>query len=379
MEDQVEEIQKNANNARIARFDKGVADNLESVKKSYGSDGSIALDVIIFLSHQLKFDLFGYTTFTLNQFCSLTGRNRRELSSRHSYLIGPNARKPEVLDNYEFCSVIDYVLYQMTKTNIMFSKTIRYTENNRVFEINGLQVIKHVKIHTDTTEKNTKIYQVRLSDDFLSGFMSRYYTFNVSGYPKIGKGKGGEGRKSLYLLFNKVMHMKKESSEEVKTSWYSVDYLCKVANLNYDKSQEQKRNLTKVLETLIEKGGLEISYSYVLEKNAETSNKKGYWVKVVFDNNSCIQKGESKGDHKFMISMFNKLKTYFNTIHAPKNYNFKDVEADPFQRWLTNSLADRDVKIEIYMESYHKSYNKRLSRSDAEVLMFQTKFPLFND
>ena len=53
----------------ISRIDQSVADNLKDIERSFGMDSGIVTDFIVFVTKKLKTDLFGYTRFTLSEFC----------------------------------------------------------------------------------------------------------------------------------------------------------------------------------------------------------------------------------------------------------------------------------------------------------------------
>ncbi|MEO6508429.1 MAG: hypothetical protein ABIO02_00595 [Patescibacteria group bacterium] len=352
----------------ISRIDRSIADNLDAIKKSYGADADIVKDIIIFISRNLKRDLFGFSTFTMADFSKVSGRRRQELTSKHSYLLAPGT-EPVEYSGHQFVSVFDYVLYQMQLRNIIFSKNYKHTDQGKTLDMVGIQVIKQVKITTDKSNANRKIYQIRLSDEFLDGFINRYYTLEVNGYPKVGKGRGGDGRKSLYLFLYKAMHL--NLSQHNNKSWFTVDYLCKICDVNFAEPKERKRVITKYLDLLIEKGGLRITYEFVQKQGNEFASIRGYWIKVNFAPIDTIQLQESKGEHHFYHKLLNGLKDFFKSVHGKGNYDFGEEEADPFQRWLTNSLVDRDNKIDIFIKCYRIAYQKNISQDVAQEMMFQ--------
>ncbi|GLU56427.1 hypothetical protein Dfri01_58880 [Dyadobacter frigoris] len=351
----------------LSRIDRSVADNLDAIKQSYGKDAEIVRDFIIFISRSLKCDLFGFTTFTMADFSKVTGRDRRELSSKHSYQLAPGAKVVEQ-NGFQFISVFDYVLHQMQRTNIIFSKTYSYTEQGKTIDMVGIQIIKQLKITVDKNNDNKKVYQIRLGDEFMNGFINRYYTFEVTGYPKVGKGKGGDGRKSLYLFLYKAMHM--NLSQNIKKSWFSVDLLCGICDVNFSEPAERKRLITKYLDIIINKGGVNISYEFVQKQNSESKFVRGYWVKVNFLPDGVTQIRETQSDHHFYSKLLAELKSHFFGLYGNKVIDFKEEESAPFQRWITNPIADRDSKILVFMNCYYLAYKKNLSQREAEAKMY---------
>jgi hypothetical protein len=357
----------------ISRIDRAIADNLDALKKTYGRDHEIARDFIIFISTSLKTDMFGFTRFTMSDFIKVVGRDRRELSSKHSYLTDKSAEIVEY-KGHQFISVFDYVLHLLQSRNLIFSKAYSYLNQGRTVEMEGIQIIKQLKITTDTKNGNSKVYDIRLSEDFLNGFISRYYTFEVTGYPKVGKGKGGDGRKTLYLMLSKAMHQ--NISDKVKYSWYSVDFLCKICDVHFSEPAERKRLITKYLNNLIEKGGLKIAYEFVIKHGSDDKHIRGFWIKVDFMPEGVIQLRETKADHHFHSILSADLKAEFSNLYGKKALNFNEDESDPFQRWVTNPRADWDIKRSVFMNCYSLAYKRHISIWDADLKMSSTSIKL---
>lgn len=51
------------------RFDRNLFLNLSDLENTFGEDAPLAKDIIVFMAHQFKSDLFGYTSFSLMDFC----------------------------------------------------------------------------------------------------------------------------------------------------------------------------------------------------------------------------------------------------------------------------------------------------------------------
>ncbi|MCF2491482.1 hypothetical protein [Dyadobacter sp. CY347] len=345
----------------LSRIDRSVADNLHDIRKSFGEDAGIVKDFIVFISKNLKKDLFGYTKFTLKDFCKESGRNRQDLARKHPYFIAnPKAVVPEYF-GHEFVSVFDYALFNMLQKNIIFAKSYAVNTKNEVIQLKNFPILKDIKLNLNRQSNTIKIYEIRISDEWLDGFISRYYTIETNGYPKIGKGRGGDGRKSLYLILQRTRHQL--LSQKETTARFSVDYLADLAELEVEQNRFRKKSLKRILDFFQEKGDFPFSYRFV-KGDPSKPYQEEYWVELDFSSSVNIPSlTERRGDHLFFNSLIIELRSIFNSKHS--KVAIKD-ETDVFQRWLTNADADTDIKIDILVSAYYKAYNQQLTKIQAK-------------
>lgn len=360
-------------NPFLSRIDKVLADNTAAIKNSYGDDAGIVMDFIIFLGKNMKADLFGFTTFTMADFAKASGRKRQQLSARHPYSSMPFAKNVQY-NGREYLSVFDYVLYQMMYKNVLFAKQVELRLNGKVTSMHSMQIITDINIfddkNIDAYRRNKdrgngeKLYQIRVSDEILQGFITRYYTLESNGYPLVGEGRGGEGRKMLYVLIEKARHILKNSNQNV--THYAVNYLCDVAQANFSKAAERKIFITKQLNILIEKGHLPFKFTFVKGNNEMDEYSRGYWVKIEFNSAAKYSLSESTADHKYYLNLVSDLQSFFDS-----KYQHIQIEGETssFQRWLNNNRADLDEKIQIVTRNYGKAYSRVISRDKALELM----------
>jgi hypothetical protein len=358
-------IQVSENNSKndffLSRIDRSVADNLNDIRKSFGEDAGIVKDFIVFISKNLKKDLFGYSKFTLKDFCKESGRNRQDLAKKHPYFIAnPKAIIPEYF-GHEFISVFDYALFNMLQKNIIFAKSYTINTKNEVIQLKNFPILKDIKLNRDRQSNTIKIYEIRISDEWLDGFISRYYTIETNGYPKIGKGRGGDGRKSLYIILQRTRHQLLSQNET--TARFSVDYLADLAELAVEQNRFRKKSLKRILDFFQEKGDFPFSYMFV-KGDPSKPYQEEYWVELDFSSSVSINSlREKRGDHLFFNSLMTDLRNMFNIKHS--KVAIKD-ERDVFQRWLTNADADTEVKIEILISAYYKAYNQQITKIQAK-------------
>ena len=357
----VETSNSTQNDFFLSRIDRSVADNLSDIKKSFGEDAGIVKDFIVFISKNIKRDLFGYTKFTLKDFCKESGRNRQDLAKKHSYFTSnPKAIVPEYF-GHEFISVFDYALFNMLQKNIIFAKSYTVNTKNEVIQLKNFPILKDIKLNRDRQSNTIKIYEIRISDEWLDGFISRYYTIETNGYPKIGKGRGGDGRKSLYIILQRTRHQLLSQNET--TARFTVDYLSDIAELAVEQNRFRKKSLKRILDFFQEKGDFPFSYRFV-KGDPSKPYQEEYWVELDFSSSVSITSlREKRGDHLFFNSLMVDLRNMFNIKHS--KVAIKD-ETDVFQRWLTNADADTELKVDILISAYYKAYSQNITKVQAK-------------
>lgn len=343
----------------ISRIDQSVADNLKDIERSFGMDSGIVTDFIVFVTKKLKTDLFGYTRFTLNDFCKESGRNKQYLCEPHPIFEKTDTKVPDYF-GHKFESVFDYVLFRMIKENILFSKDYSYNDGGQVIHLKNFPILKDIKLNIDRNSNGVKVYEIRVSDQLLDGFMKRYYTIESNGYRMVGKGRGGDGRKRLFIFLYKTKHIM--SSQNSAITRFPIDYLAQIADVDVKENKLRKVSIKRVLDAIIKNGQIYFSYNFV-QGDVTKKNQENYWVEIDF---SEVIKDkellEPRGDNSFFKNLLVDLKFSFERKYA--GISIKD-EKDSFQRWLTNNSIDLDEKIEIVQSSHYRAYGKSITSSKA--------------
>lgn len=352
----------------LNRIDRSVVDNLRDIERSFGVDAGIVTDFIIFVSTKLKQNLFGYTVFTLNDFCRQSGRNKQDLCALHpAFAAGGKGKKDTVPEwgGHRFSTVFDYALFNMLQKNIIFSKSYEYNEEGKVIELTNFPILKDIKLNVDRQSNAIKYYEIRVSDEMLHGFLQRYYTVETHGYRLVGKGRGGDGRKRLFVYLCKIRHVllsKKEST----LAKFPVDFLSDIAGREVKEDRNRKTSLKRILDTIQEKGKLPFEYKFV-QGDPSKPYQEDYWVQLDFAAGGNIAElVERRGDNLFYRALVEDLKKAFNNLW--KGAIIKD-EKDTFQRWLNNNNSDLDTKANIYCSVYYRAYNEKISIGDAKQLI----------
>lgn len=125
---------------------------------------------------------------------------------------------------------MDYALYSMLERNIVFSSRYEIKGNGDLIHMYNFPILKDLKLNFSRKINEEKIYDVRLSDQLLTGVLYRYYTVNAESYRLVGKGRGGNSRKKLLIYLSKLNHVLVSTNSTEKTV-IPLDRLCQFADL----------------------------------------------------------------------------------------------------------------------------------------------------
>ena len=339
---------------KISRIDKAVVDNLGDIERTFKENSGIVQDFIVFITKQIKFDLFGYTSFTIADFCRETGRNRQDLALIHP-LFKASKEQPPTFNGFRFLTVFDYCLYLMLEKNIVFSNS--YPDGDGV-HLESFSILKDVKLNLNRKKTEIKIYEVRVSDDILNGFIRRYYSLNTFSYRLVGKGRGGDNRKKLLIFLSRTMHILHSKNQHY--SLFPCDVLFKVAGIESEKKFHKKLALTRLLEYIKNKGQFSFEYEFVRNNSAYQ-----YYVQISFPEANALA---IKRDHFFYYTLINDLQNTYKYLKDKKKYY---DERDPFQAWFVDDTQNIQLKASALIKAYEKYYTITLTEAEA-VQMIKT-------
>lgn len=335
-------------NNKLSRIDRAIADNIPDITSSFEENAGIVQDFIVFILHRMQFDLFGFTTFKLSDFTKATGRHRPSLS----YIIDrfeKGIEKAPERGGYKFQTVFDYALHEMMRKNLIFEKAYTTLEGNREIKLEAIRIISDLKITYDPQNKKTKIYQVKISDELLNGFVRRYYTLDFSAYKAIGKGRGGDQRKTFMIYIAKLRHIL--WSKNMLTTTLALDQLVHAAGIKAAEAKHKKQNVKRLLDTVRTKTGFSLKYEFITGNTAYT-----YFVKLTFPYTPYPLKEE----HLFYADLIDSLKLYY------LKYN-KDTGG--FQEWLNDASQAMDAKVYHLKRCFYKRTSKELTDVEAVHLI----------
>lgn len=379
----------------LSRVDRSVADNLKDIDKSYEGDAQNVLDFIMFISQKLNNNLFGYTRFTIKEYSDFTGITPSNLCAIHPDIASGRVKAPKI-EGHKFESVLDYTLYRMLRTNILFSKVHEYREDGNIIRLENYPILKDVYLQSGSVLGTRKVYEVRLSDVMIEGFVKKYYTIDTTRLPAIGKGKGGHSRKKVYIWLNKIFHIYSSQNGNVEIPIYSIDFLADLAGVMYMKEPDEKgnpvekepkhkkeavNNILKSIQRNIhsDKKQLHFSFEYqFVPGNTGNKYEEDYFVK--FDFTSNMQPEVVKRmqiDHKLKFSLLRDLRKVFDSLYPQQRLSRVaafEKEADAFQRWLNNPDSDLQKKVDILKSVYHRVHDwdktKQLKDNEAVRMIY---------
>lgn len=349
----------------ISRIDRAVADNIMDIQRSFPEDTGIVLDFIIFITRKLQTDIFGFTRFTLREFCRESGRNRQDLAVTYP-AFEDGKKKPPMIQGHALKTVWDYALYTMLERNIIFSNRYEVTQNGSTIHMHSFPILKDLRMNFDRKGNELKVYDVRLSDELLSGFLSRYYTVNTEVYKRSGKGRGGNSRKKLLIYLSKIHHvlMSMNDQTEPLETIVPLDRLCYFADITDSKPSHRKQGLIRIMENLRNQGGYNFTFEFV-----KSFGTKLYGVKLSFPqlDKQCLLQ-----EHYFFQHLSNGLKgIYTQSVLA---HSSEASDTAPFQQWLSDNRLDVSKKADVLRKSYDRVFNKRISEAHAVNLIHAGQF-----
>jgi hypothetical protein len=351
----------------LSRIDRAVADNIKDIQRSFGGQSGIVQDFIVFISRRLKTDLFGYTRFTIQDFCRSTGRRRQELAMIHPDFVSGKVLPP-VIQGFAFKTVFDYALYTMMERNIIFSSSYRYKQKDAVIQMHSFPILKDLKLNFSRMDNAQKVYDIRVSDEMLNGFLSRYYTLSAECYKIVGKGRGGDSRKKLLLYLSKLSHV--VSSSGLPDTFVPVDRLCEFADISDTRPSHKKQNLIRMLNAILSTGHFYFRFEFI--------HQPAYMVRLVF---MPIVSGRLiQVEHLFYFRLLTNLRALFNSLQVStkgKGGTFSAFDEDPFQAWLVSRELHVAEKAQVLAQAYYLALNISLSTAESITLIRNGNFLLY--
>jgi len=334
---------------QLGRIDQAIAGNLSDIRVSFEDYAGLALDFIVFISKRIKFDIFGYTCFTLQEFCKATGRNRGDLAQR---LSAEDLKKPYEVEGYKFETVFEHLLIQLVRTNLLFSNVYTTKEKDKIIKIESIRILHDVKLNFNRRSNEIKRYEVRLSPELLDGFIKRYYTIDAEAYKLAGKGRGREGRQAIVIYLSILRHIL--FSQNKTSSTISLNVISNYLNTENKKSYHKKEMVNNVLKIIRDKANFPFDYQFV---SANTS----YQYSIELSFLPVYSKATLLKEHNFYYALLDDLRFLYNSKY--KNLVHKDKE--PFQAWLTTKQCDITEKVQILKKVYSKCFSINLTDNQA--------------
>ncbi|MDF7821845.1 hypothetical protein P1X15_29790 [Runella sp. MFBS21] len=344
------------------RLDKNIFYNLPDIQRSFKEDATLARDIIIFLAHSYKTDLFGYTNFSINDFCKLMKYKSPNLQKIHP-LFESGALTPPTLLGHEFKSVFEYTLYRLAANNIPFSR-VEKTQVPSMKELNVsfVQIISDIRVNYHINRSQKRLYSFKLGRGFVENLISFYVTLSLKDYLQVASNKNGGRIKNLYLYLAGMQHVLIFNNTHILTP--NFDTLCEIAHIEDQLPKHRKYTLHKYLRIIAENSDLKFQIEFYVDKG----QKQAYSIRLTFDMTQLQLEGNKK--NLFFKLLNERLRQAFDD-HFPQYIDNFEL----FQKWLTNRDYDKDLKDRIIRDVYKASF--MAGHDKAEDLSLQALMEMY--
>lgn len=344
-----------ANNAQEwldrVRLDRNLFYNLPDIQRNFKEDATLARDIIIFLAHSYKTDLFGYTNFSIHDFCKLMGYKSPNLQKTHP-IFETGAIKPPTLLGHEFKSVFEYTLYRLAANNIPLSR-IEKTQIPSMKELNVsfVQIISDIRVSYNVNRPQKRFYSFKLGRGFVENLISFYVTLSLKDYLRVASNKNSGRIKNLYIYLAGMQNVLIYNNTNVLTP--NFELLCEIASIEDQLPKHRKFTLNKYLKNIAENSDLK----FQIEFYAEKGQKQAYSIRLIFDATQLHLEGNKK--NLFFKLLNERLRQAFDDQFPQYTDNF-----ELFQQWLTNRAYDKELKDRIIRDIYKASFMSEHEKSE---------------
>ncbi len=341
------------------RLDRNIFYNLPDIQRNFKEDATLARDIIIFLAHSYKTDLFGYTNFSISDFCKLMGYKAPNLQKAHP-IFESGLIKPPTLQGHEFKSVFEYTMYRLAANNIPLSR-IEKTQIPSMKELNVsfVQIISDIRVsyHEDRPQK--RFYSFKLGRGFVENLIGFYVTLSLKDYLRVASNKNSGRIKNLYIYLAGMLNVLIYNNTNILTP--NFDLLCEIAGIEDSLPKHRKATLHKYLKIIAENSDLKFQIEFYTEKG----QKQAYSIRLLFDPLHLHPEGNKK--NLFFKLLNERLRQAFDDRFPQYVDNFELL-----QQWLTNREFDKELKDriirDVYKASFMSEHNKGEDVSLQELL-----------
>jgi hypothetical protein len=330
---------------QIIRIDKNIAKQGIDFINTYGQEGQMIFDIVMYIANSFQNNLFNYGVFDINDFAEQLGYTVSNLKRKHPKPF-QNVKMRD-LDNPEmnFESIIENALYKAAKINLEFSRNVKdYTNNEEIKEIEFYQLIKTLRKHRSMKRKDVFYYTFEVSDIF-TFHLSKYFTLSDISSLKALRKKNGV---FLYFYLKTIQEAQRINKEDKINATPAFDILCEKAEINMSRPRDAKQKLIQKLDFIKEHTDLNFTYMFY-NKNG----KYKYGIKIAFLDNAKFlhdpveRKIASETTKKAMedMIMFNLIK-----IYRERYQNLGRLNQGKFSEWFMSD-KDKEEKFQSYFET----------------------------
>ena len=360
----------------LIRFDKNLAYRGIDFSNSFGEDGHLIFDVMVYIAYTYQFNLFKYGELDPAQFAKVMGYDRRNLLKHHSspaqmrdskhlqkhylqlkqdgsYSKSLNKNNDETLLMY---SVLDNAIYRAGKEKLHFTSNVRdFSGKSGYSEINFLSLLDQVTKHYKMVGKKMKIfYSFKVSPVF-EIHLSRFFMMaDKNVIVKLRKGNAVW----LYVYLKNLRDHLASKNEYVATP--NFEMLCQYSLIESKEPRERKRHLKHKLDVVFSKSDIGGHYEFV--KGA--SGRFNYNIEIHFDKVALTL--AKSNDYAVLFKAFedrflHELKGYYLTNIKPKHKDLK------FKIWHFDNKQDLNFKLDLFVNLYGEVLKTPINKYDKVV------------
>ena len=346
------------NNKELCRVPRPLTQNqnFELVEKLYSLGGSVAFDLIVYLSNLKMKDLFGESWFSIHDFCDCMGYSRFQLQKRMSkedILAVFGEERPKYLYTNNEGKVLEHpietwfecALFKLGQENI----TLLSKENGTsCFKFVQLITKFEIKTNFDLKKKTKRLYKAELNTELKECLFRNYNLVELRDYKQI---PNRTGYRYFYLLLcsmiPSIIHKKQNNLDPSFTM--TVDQLCNVFKIEASRPNNKKIKIERILSKLSEDfTQTKFQYSFVRGEN----QKYAYTVKFEFADETIAYFDEKKKAIFLALFRDRLIHTYIDIMNggANKIYVGRGV--------LAEKIRNDNSENKKFMNWFHSDQNK---------------------
>ncbi len=243
--------------------------------------------------------------------------------------------------------------------NLIFSNVYRHKNGDNVVHLESIRILSDVKLNFKRKSTAVKIYDVKVSNELLDGFIRRYYSIDVEAYRLAGIAKGRERRQALVVYLSIIRHTL--LSKGLKETTIPINVMADKIGIYAKTPFHKKEALINCLTYLKEKIHFPFSFSCVSH-----TGKKKYYISLSFNSDAGLET-QTVREHVFYFELINELRSYFE-------FKMKSADSDAFQSWL-NSPVEKELKKFLLKATYKKIYGLLMSDDEAMDILENGFYP----
>lgn len=340
----------------LARIPQSLGFDHNALTRTYGNEGVLIRDILIFVSKCQMKNLFGEVEFSMADFCREMGYNRTTLQ-RTLQIFKENPQMIPEVDGLKMDSLFEYALFRALKEKVVFR---RRRENRDTIE--SISIIDKINIQYQRhTQKRTKrIYSIKLGAKVLDYLFTEYNLIDFNDYKGLSSQQISVtgSMRNFYIFMARVISHVKFLRKQGRPEQFvlSVDDLCEIFSVCIDTPKNKKIYITRTLKTLKKSiSNLQFDWKYI-----KNGTKYAYFVEFQFPAET-LDYFDEQLKATFFKSLYESLKEIF--IFEKKNvegfsylHELKNLDREKYMQWFFKMDKNIEGKRKIFYEIYERTF-----------------------